>query len=424
MTQFQLDRRKVLMGAAALGTVPLLNACSGGDPAGPGGAASKATSIGSGLADAAPKSGIQAMADAFTKQSGDTVKMNVMPREQLVNNISSYLQSSPDDAITWFAGYRMRFYAAKGLLAPVDDVWEKIGKNFGAGLTDASSYQGKKYLVPNYNYPWVVFYRKSVFQQHGYEVPTTWDALLQLCAKMKKDGLSPIAFADKEGWPAMGTFDYLNMRTNGYQFHVDLCAHNESWDSPKVKAVFDNWKALLPFQDTGALGATWKEAAHNLANKKSGMFLLGTFLLQEITDKAVVDDLDFFPFPGIAVEGQDAVEAPIDGWVLSTRGAKNQAAKDMLTFFGSGAAQDAYASKDPSNLQTAADADTSTFSPIQKKAAALIAGSKNISQFFDRDALPAMANNVMIPALQGFLKDGKIDTASLESQAKTLYASA
>jgi len=416
------SRRTLLAGAGALGAIPILAACSGGaPPAGPDG---KGTSIGSGLADPVPKSAVQAMADAFQQKSGATVRMNVMPRERLVNNISSYLQANPEDAVTWFAGYRMRYYAAKGLLAPVDDVWAKVGANFGAGVTDASSFQGKKFLVPNYNYPWAVFYRRSLWKQRGYQVPTTFDQLLALCATMKKDGISPIAFGDKDGWPAMGTFDYLNMRVNGYQFHVDLCAHQESWNTPKVKAVFDTWKALLPYQDTGALGATWQQAARNLATSKSGMFLIGSFVLQEITDKAIADDLDFFPFPEVAVEGRDAVEAPIDGWVLSTRGGENPMAKDMLAFFGSGAGQDAYATKDPSNLQTAADADISGFSPIQRKAAELIAGSKKVSQFFDRDALPAMATNVMIPALQGFLKDGKVDTASLESQAKSLYAAA
>ena len=54
----------------------------------------------------------------------------------------------------------------------------------------------------------------------------------------------------------------------------------------------------------------------------------------------------------------------------------------------------------------------------------MIGDAKYISQFFDRDALPAMANNVMIPALQGFIKDQTIDTANLESQAKSLYAAA
>ena len=118
-------------------------------------------------------------------------------------------------------------------------------------------------------------------------MPKTFDALKTLCAQMKKDGLTPIAFADKDSWPACGTFDYLNMRLNGYQFHVDLMAHKESWSNPKVAAVFDNWKAILPYHDKGSLGLTWQEAATTLGNKKSGMYLLGSFVTQQFTNKAV-----------------------------------------------------------------------------------------------------------------------------------------
>ena len=425
----RLARRTVLrgigIGAAGLGAVPLLSACTGGEaPAGSGGTdGPKATSLGSSGSDPTPRAAFQGTVDAFTAKSGTAVKVNVMPRDELVNNISNYLQGSPEDVVTWFAGYRMRYYAGKGLLAPIDDVWEKIGANFTEGLAGASSgADGKKYFVPNYNYPWGYFYRKSVWEQRGYEVPETFDALKTLCAKMKKDGLIPIAFADKDGWPAMGTFDYLNMRTNGYQFHIDLCAHKESWDQQKVKDVFDNWKALLPYQDPGALGAKWQEGAKQMTSKKAGMYLIGSFLAQDISDKTIVDDLGFFPFPEIAVEGRDAIEAPIDGFVLSRKGAGNPAAKELLAFLGSGAGQDAYAAKDPSNLQTAKDANTAGFSAFNKTCADAIANAKFISQFFDRDALPAMANNVIIPALQGFLKDGTVDTKNLEAQAKTLYA--
>jgi multiple sugar transport system substrate-binding protein len=74
---------------------------------------------------------------------------------------------------------------------------------------------------------------------------------------MKKDGLAPIGFADKDQWPACGTFDYLNMRINGYDFHISLMAHEKSWASPEVAKVFDTWKSLLPYHDTnGALGRT------------------------------------------------------------------------------------------------------------------------------------------------------------------------
>ena len=34
---------------------------------------------------------------------------------------------------------------------------------------------GKQYFIPIYNYPWAVFYRKSVFADKGYTIPTTLD---------------------------------------------------------------------------------------------------------------------------------------------------------------------------------------------------------------------------------------------------------
>ena len=39
----------------------------------------------------------------------------------------------------------------------------------------------------------------------------------------------------------MGTFDILNMRINGYQYHVDLIAGQEVWTPTEVKAVFAAW---------------------------------------------------------------------------------------------------------------------------------------------------------------------------------------
>ena len=122
------------------------------------------------------------------------------------------------------------------------------------------------------------------------------------------------------------------------------------------------------------------------------------------------------------MEGRDAIEAPIDGLLLSKKGGDNKTARDFMAFMGTPEAQDAYAKVDNSNIATAKGADTSKFTPLNKKCADTIKNAKYISQFFDRDALPAMANNVMIPALQSFIKDGSVDVKNLEAQAKTLYA--
>ncbi len=403
--------------------LPLLAACTGGSSG--GGSSSKSTSLGSSASDPVPKSGIANMVAGFKKKSGDTVTINTKSHNDFQNAINSYLQGSPDDAFTWFAGYRMRYYAQKGLVAPLDDVWDKLGAdNFGKGIQAASTAEdGKKYFVPNYNYPWAVFYRKSLFQEKGYQVPTTWDEFTKLCAQMKKDGLIPIAFGDKDGWPAMGTFDYLNMRLNGYQFHIDLMAHKESWNSKQVANVFDTWKSVLPYQDPQALGLTWQDVAQKIAQKKAGMFLLGSFVTQQFTDKAVLADVDFFEFPSLVeANGQDALEAPIDGFMLSKKGGDNQAAKDMLAYFGSPDGQNAYSAKDPSNIETNLKADLSYLTPLGKKSQQTIANAKYISQFLDRDSLPAFANDVMIPALQTFLKSGNFDTSTVEKQAQQLYS--
>jgi len=412
------------VGVAGIAGLPLLAACTGASSGG-GGGSSKSTSLGSSASDDVPKRAIAAMVTAFQKKSGDKVTINTKSHNDFQNQINSYLQGSPDSAFTWFAGYRMKYYAAKGLVAPLDDVWDKLGAdNFGEGIRTASTGDdGKKYFVPNYNYPWAIFYRKSVWQAKGYQVPTTFDELKTLATQMKKDGLIPISFGDKDGWPAMGTFDYLNMRLNGYQFHVDLMAHKEAWDNPKVATVFDNWKAILPFQDPGALGLTWQDSAQKLASKKAGMYLLGSFVTQQFTDKATLDDTDFFPFPTmVEANGQDALEAPIDGFMVSKKGGSDQAAKDMLAFFGSPEGQNTYAKIDTSNIATNQKADFSALTTIQKKAQQTIANAKYISQFLDRDALPAFASNVMIPALQQFLKSGQFDTKNVEQQAKALYA--
>jgi len=360
---------------------------------------------------------------AFKAAQGVDVKVNAVDHNSFQENINNYLQGSPDQAFTWFAGNRMQFFAAQGLLAPIDDVWAGLSDQYSDGIKAASTAaDGKKYFIPFYNYPWAFFYRPSVFAAKGYEVPKTLDALKTLAAKMKKDGLAPIAFADKDGWPAMGTFDYLNMRINGYQFHMDLvAAHKHSWTDPKVKLVFDTWKSIMPFYEEGALGRTWQESAQTLVKKQAGMYLLGMFVGQQFP--AGDTDIDFFPFPEIdSTIGMDAVEAPIDGFLLSAKGVSPQS-KALMTYLGSAEAQLLYLGSDPSNVATNKTASTAKYSALQKRAVELIGSAKNISQFLDRDSRPDFASPVVIPALQQFLKDGDSDavTKSLEAQAKTIF---
>ncbi|MEA2611550.1 MAG: multiple sugar transport system substrate-binding protein [Chloroflexota bacterium] len=433
-TRDALSRRTVLKGiagTAGLVSIPaIVAACS--TPAAstaPGSAGSTAPSApaGSAAASGGPSAAtgsvtfgsnysnkdtdtkaMQAVVDAFTAKTKIAVKVNTVDHNTFQDQISTYLQGTPDDTFTWFAGYRMRFFADQGLATDISDIWTKIGPNYSDAFKASSTGNDQKqYFIPFYNYPWVVIYRKSLFADKGYTVPKTWAEFKTLAAKMQKDGLTPLAFGDKDGWPAMGTFDILNMRINGYKYHIDLMKGAQKWTDPKTAAVFTAWKELLPFNGdiSAALGRTWQDTANLLVQKKAGMYFLGTFAGQQATAQADHDDLDFFPFPtmGTAFDTELGIDAPIDGFMMTkkspTLAADLDASKAFLEYLASGEAQVTFLVANPNSVAAAKDADTSKYSAFQKKSAEIIGASGAIAQFLDRDTDPAFAKQ-----MQSFLQ--------------------
>jgi multiple sugar transport system substrate-binding protein len=420
---------KGLLGAGALAALPGLAGC-GSDSGGGGGGGGGGDSVtfGSNASDELPKNAMAAVMKAFTDAGGPSVRINTVDHNSFQENINNYLQGRPDDVFTWFAGYRMQFFAQQGLVGDVTDVWDEIGGNFSEAFKKASTGEdGNQYFVPLYYYPWAVFYRKSLFAERGYELPATLDEFTALAQQMQKDGLTPIAFADKDGWPAMGTFDYLDMRLNGYDFHISLMAGDEAWNSPEVTSVFDTWRSLLPYHQPDPLGRTWQEAAQSLQQKSSGMYVLGMFVGQQFSEGAERDDLDFFAFPEIdPAIGTDAVEAPIDGFMLSARPRNESGARDLMKFLGSPEAEDTYLSVDPNNVAASDKADTSAYNALQQKAVELVSSAASISQFLDRDTRPDFASTVILPAFQEFLRNpDDVDglTKSIEDQKASIFSS-
>jgi len=387
-----LTRRNLLrgaMGATSMLAVPsLLAACGGSSTTSPGATANTSgatgsVSLGSNQSDAVPKAAVQSVMDAFGKaSSGLSVKINTIDHNSFQENINNYLQGTPDDVFTWFSGFRMRFFASQGLAGDISDVWASKTDGSDALKTASTGDDGKQYFMPSTYYPWAVFYRKSVWAAKGYEVPKTLDALVTLSKKMQADGLSPIAFGDKDGWPAMGTFDQLNMRVNGFDYHVSLMAGKEDWSGPKVKKVFDTWRSILPYHQTDSLGRTWQEAAQSLQQKKSGMYVLGAFVGQQF--KTEQDDLDFFNFPEVdSTIGADAIEAPIDGYMMSASPKNEAGAKKLLAYLGGADAQNLAVKADTSVVATSNKADLGAYTALQKKSAEFVKSAKNIAQFMD-----------------------------------------
>jgi multiple sugar transport system substrate-binding protein len=434
-----LSRRDMLKIAGFGSLAAFIAACGGTTTSGNTGitATGGKMSLGSYGSDPGSKAGIQAIADAFTAANGGTkVTVNTVDHGTFQNQITQYLGGTPEDVFTWFSGHRMRFFADKGLATPIDDVWSAVSANYTAGFAaSVKGNDGHVYAVPTDYYPWAVFYRKDVWAAKGYTVPTNWDDFVALCDKMKKDGLTPIAFADKDGWPAQGTFDILNLRLNGYDFHVNLLTgqNGQKWTDPKVTAVFKKWSQITKYYSPAFAGLTWEQGADQLLRKQAGMYLLGLFVSDEFKasgSAADVDQLDFFAFPdvGSSYDAEKALDAPIDVYMVSkkspTLSNDSGQAKAFMEFMAKGSTQVLYWKNAPGSIPTASDADTSTYPALTKKAVEIVSKAQKITQYFDRDSRPDFAGTQgMQSFLLKFLSNPSADTTGLQSDMQKFWDS-
>ena len=419
------SRRSLLAAAAALGVGAVVTACgdddkssdtsdTAGDTSAPDGGGDAVT-IGINEADGKPKDGFAAALET----TGLNVEANYVDHNSFQENFNTYLQD-PDDVMTWFAGYRMRFFAAQGLVGDISDVWDGLDGYTDGFKTASTGDDGKQYFLPFTYYPWAVHYRKSLFEEKGYTIPTNKDELFALAAAMQADGLIPFAYANDGKWPVQGTFDILNLRLNGYQFHVDLLAGKESWTDDRVKNLFQVWTELLPFHQENPNGRKWEEAATALESKEAGMYYLGTFVSSNSTDEAYLDDLDFFNFPELdPAIGAGTIDAPIDGFMMAANPKNIDGAKALLAALGTPGAINASMAVNPSSVPANSGADSASFTKIQTKSAELVGAADNITQFLDRDTSPDFVNNVIADAFAAFHTDpSSIDSILEDIEAR------
>lgn len=194
-----------------------------------------------------------------------------------------------------------------------------------------------------------------------------------------------------------------------------------------MKNVFDTWREVMPYYQKGALGRTWEEAGQSLQQRKTGMAVFGMPHPGTQFPENERDDIDFFAFPEIDPQyAQDAVEAPIDGFLVAKKSKNLDGAKALLKWLGTPTAENTYLALDPNNVAVNDGADTTKYSALQKKSAQLVSGAKQISQFMDRDTRPDFASTVMIKAIQDFIGNPKdVDGLcnSIERQKKTIFSS-
>ena len=355
--------------------------------------------IASNASDAAPRQAMEDIVAKFQAANPDIeVVLNTTEHEAFKTAIRTILAADKGpDVATWFAGNRMAGFVADGLFADVSDVWASEGWGNSMSSTMPSvTFNGKQYAVPFSYYQWGVYYRKDIFDANGISVPTTWDEFVAACATLKAAGITPITIGSKYLWTTAGVFDYLNLRTNGYEFHMALTKGEVPYTDPKVHAVFDKWDELVKpgyFLENHA-SLAWQEAIPPMVNGEAAMYVMGNFSVALFKEGGLTNDnLGFFQFPEITPGVPMAEEAPTDTMHIAS-GAKNKIdAKRFLIFLSRADVQEEMnktLGQLPVNSGSKVDPD-----PFLEAGLNMLNNAYAMAQFYDRDAPAEMASEGM-----------------------------
>lgn len=355
------------------------------------------------MADPAPRAVIESLVAGFKEQNPDVnVELTIVDIEAWKTQIRNALGANPPDVVTWFAANRMRPYVEAGLFEDISDMYTNGDLEGLDSVKGAVTIDGKQWGVPYTYYPWGIYYRADIFKELGLTEPATFDEEIANCQKIIDSGRSCYAIGTKFPWTAGGWFDYINMRTNGFDFHMALGRGEIPWTDDRVRATFANWRKLI---DMGAFvpdhqSYTFQEGLTFFTEGKATAYLLGNFIVGALRDAGMTDEqIDVYQFPTIGdfPKGEDA---PTDTMHIPSGAANKENARAFLQYLTSADVQTKINGADglgafPVNANSSVGDDKFLQQGFEMLTTNAPGG---LAQFFDRDFPAEMAN----AGLEGF----------------------
>ena len=364
--------------------------------------------ITSDMSNPGPRAVIEGLVAEFGEMNPDLeIELTVVDRDAWKTQIRNALSADPPDVVNWYAANRMGPYVEAGLFMDISDWWDAGDYEGLESVRGALTMNDAQWGVPYTYYQWGVYYREDIFNELGLSEPATWEEELANCQVIVDSGRACYTIGTKFLWTAGGWFDYLNMRTNGFEFHMALARGEIPWTDDRVRQTFANWRTLI---DMGGFIAdhqnySWQEALPFMVNGEAAAYLMGNFAVDQLRRAGLTDDqLDFYQFPVITPGLELGEDAPTDTFHVPTGAQNVEAARAFLQFVTSTEVQTRINGPDGlGQLPVNANAEVADDEFIQQGFEMLSQNATGgIAQFFDRDFPAEMAANGM-EGLQEFM---------------------
>jgi multiple sugar transport system substrate-binding protein len=221
-----------------------------------------------------------------------------------------------------------------GAVQPVEDFVAELdaAHKFYPAAVAQYTYEGHTWAVPLYNMAHSLWYRKSVFEAAGVEVPTTWDEWLAVTEKLTTGEQYGIGLpANKNLYTDQTVYDLMINAGADEIYNPDGSLR---FNNPATVEAYDMYSKLYKFSPPDSPNWAWGEAEACFANRTCASILqftvITTYDTQAEGDPA---DLGVAPIPykeGVENPGTIAYVNAV--MILTDDPAKIEAAKKFISF--------------------------------------------------------------------------------------------
>lgn len=190
---------------------------------------------------------------------------------------------------------------------------------FVEGSLEGFKKDGKLYGLPRGTDVQAFYYNKKMFDENGWQIPESYEELLELGREIRTKGLVPVAIAGGDGWPlTVYLTDLMNKITCSYSEVVSQAIEKGDFSDPAFKQAVqlmrDTADAGL-FQD-GYESQDRGTAMHLFANGQAAMMYTGSWeaaiALNEDISEDIRSNIRVFSMP--VVEGGQGKVTDIAAW--------------------------------------------------------------------------------------------------------------
>ncbi len=242
-------------------------------------------------------------------------------------------------------GANLDDYVKPGIAAKLDDDLAADGwkDTFTSDAVFAGgTYDDGIYAIPLNIAAACVFYNTEMFADAGCEVPTTYDELLDCCAKLQAKGYTPITISAGTAWCLSMVAGYLCDR-NGLVLD-DVASHKTDWMDEKVINAGNQIQELSQYFQPTAAGDDNDIATAAFYNGEAAILIQGSWAIGQINGSCAegfADKVGVFAFPAVTGGNPDSarVIAKSDSLAMSAATEHHDAAVALMKYFVDDTAQ-------------------------------------------------------------------------------------